>query len=93
MTQLIQNQAAFVQNQAVFVQNQAAFNQTIAQINQNQSAILGELRDLERQTAERFGRIERILLEHTQILQEHSRVLHNLPEAIRETIGFKPAET
>jgi hypothetical protein len=78
---------------ALLIHNQAAFNQTIAQLNQNQTAILGELRDLERQSGERFARIERILLEHTQILQEHSRILQNLPEAVRQKIGFKTAES
>jgi hypothetical protein len=84
------------QNQAVFVQNQAAFNQTLAQQNQNQAALLARIAELERETAERFARVERILLEHTQILQEHSRILRDhsrileaLPEAIREKIGFR----
>jgi hypothetical protein len=37
----------------------------------------------------RFARIESILLEHTRILQEHSRILAALPDAVREKIGFK----
>lgn len=74
------------------IQNQAAFNQVIAQQNQNQTAIVAELRELQRQTVERFARIERILLDHTQILQEHSRILQNLPEAVRQKIGFKTLE-
>jgi hypothetical protein len=51
-----------------------------------------------RETAERFERIERILLDHSRILAEHSRILTNhgrileaLPDAIRERMGFRPA--
>jgi hypothetical protein len=105
LAHLLQTQAAFnqilaqqTQNQAAFVQTQAAFNQTLAQQNQNQAAILNRLAELEHQTAERFARVERILLEHTRLLQEHSRILQEhsrmleaLPEAIRQKIGFQPA--
>jgi hypothetical protein len=79
---LIQNQATFVQNQMASVQNQ--------------TALLARLADAERASAERFARIEailldhsRILAEHSRILAEHSRMLQALPEAVREKIGFK----
>jgi hypothetical protein len=72
-----------VRTRAAFVQNQAAFQ--------------AEMRDLERQIAERFGRIEsilldhsRILAEHGRILAEHGRILERLPDAIRDKIGFQP---
>jgi hypothetical protein len=74
-----------VQTQATFVQNQAAFQ--------------AEMRELERLTAERFARIEAILLDHSRILAEHgriladhSRILQALPDAIRDKIGFKPTD-
>ena len=83
---------ALVQAQAILVQNPAAFQ--------------AEIRDLERQIAERFARIEGILLdqsrvlaehsrtlaEHSRILAEHGRILETLPDAVREKIGFKPPQ-
>jgi hypothetical protein len=67
--------ATLLQNQATFVQSQLAFQSRMA--------------ELERVTAERFARVEAILLEHSRIFAEHSRMLQALPEAIREKIGFK----
>jgi hypothetical protein len=67
--------AALVQAQALLVQNQAAF----------QSQII----DLQRLNAERFARIEAILLDHSRILAEHRRLLQALPDAVREKTGFK----
>jgi hypothetical protein len=74
--------ATLLQNQAVLVQNQASF--------------LARLSDMERISAERFARIEAILLEHSRILGEHSRILGEhtrilqaLPDTIRQKIGFK----
>jgi hypothetical protein len=82
MATLLQNQAALVQTQAGFVQSQQAF--------------LAQLAQLERVTAERFARIEAILLEHSRILAEHGRILtdhsrklQTLPDTIRQKIGFK----
>lgn len=70
-----QTLAAVQQTQATMVQTQAAF---VAQ--------MAEMRaDADRrwlQTVERFARIEAILL-------EHSRILHALPDAVRDKIGFK----
>lgn len=66
---------ALVQARAILVQNQASFQ--------------GEMRELQRQVAERFARIETILLDHSRILAEHSRILQALPDAVRERIGFK----
>lgn len=62
----------------------------------NQAAFIKQLADSERKTAklrretdERFRRIEAILLDHSRILAEHTRLLQALPETIREKIGFK----
>jgi hypothetical protein len=70
---------------------------------QNQAAFVGQLAEtdrahikFERETAERFARIEaqiaeiiRILAEHGRVLAEHSRLLERLPDAVRDKIGFK----
>ncbi len=59
----------------VLIQNQAMFNQQIAHIN-------ADIREIERANAERFSRIEQLLIKHELMLQE-------LPEAIRQKIGFQ----
>ncbi|MGH9841555.1 MAG: hypothetical protein ACREEM_22620 [Blastocatellia bacterium] len=64
-----------IQNMATLVQTQAMFNQQIAQTN-------AEIREIERANAERFSRIEQMLIKHELILME-------LPEAIRQKIGFQ----
>lgn len=79
---LMTNQTALMQNQAVFIQNQATFNQ-------NHAALLARLADLERQTAERFVRIETDIQAILRVLTDHSRLLQALPEAVRDKIGFK----
>ncbi len=70
---------------------------------QNQAAFVGSLRDTDRRlaeyervTSERFGRIEadiatilRVLSEQSRILEEHTRMLERLPEALRDKIGFR----
>ena len=63
---------------ATLLQNQAAFLARASAMDQR-------LSELERINAERFARIEAILLRHEQLLQA-------LPEAIREIIGFKTPE-
>lgn len=57
---------------------------------QNQAAFLGRLSDLDRDTAQRFARIEADLATILRVLAEHGRILERLPEAVREKIGFKP---
>jgi len=77
MSLLIQSQAALMQNQTASSQQQTAFLARLADQEK-------ELTELRRQTDERFGRIETILL-------ELMRMMEALPEAIREKIGFKPS--
>ena len=74
--------ATLVQSQATLVQNQAAFVAQMADFERESAEIKRESADLKRLNAERFARIEAILL-------EHSRILQALPDAIREKIGFK----
>lgn len=74
--------ATLIQNQANFVAQQANFVAQLAEIRQTQLAY-------ERETAERFARIEMQIGEIIRILAEHSRLLERLPEAVRDKIGFK----
>jgi phosphoserine phosphatase len=74
---------------AMLIQNQASF---VGRLAENDRRHL----EFERETAERFARIEaqmaeiiRVLHEHGRILAEHGRLLEHLPEAVREKIGFK----
>ena len=59
--------------QTTLMQNQAAFLARAAEIDAG-------VAELQRSNAERFARIEALLLEHNRILQA-------MPEAIRETLG------
>lgn len=67
---------------ATLIQTQALFNQQIAQIN-------AETREIERANAERFARIEQMLLKHEQWLIQFHGMLEGLPEAVRQKIGFQ----
>ena len=42
--------------------------------------------------SERFARIENDLAEIKTILFEHQQILKNLPEAVRQKIGFEPRQ-
>jgi hypothetical protein len=70
------------------VQNQIAFTARMVEIDARMSAHRAEIdarmAETDRINAERFARIETILLEHSRILKEHSRSLEALPDAIRE---------
>lgn len=90
MTNLLQSQAALVQShatlaqsQATLAQNQAAFLARVTEMDQRWS-------ELERINAERFARIEAILMEHTRILDDHGRILQALTDAIRELVSRVP---
>jgi hypothetical protein len=70
--------------------------EAIATLIQNQAAFVSSLREtdrlhvkFERETAERFARIEAQMAEIIRVLNEHSRMREPLPEAIRDQIGFK----
>jgi hypothetical protein len=75
-----------MQNQAALTQNQIAFTARMAEIDARMSAHKAEndarIAETDRLNAERFARIEAILM-------EHSRILRALPDAIRDKIGFK----
>ncbi len=67
---------------AILIQNQASFRARVADID-------ARVAETDRINAERFARIEAILLEHSRILAEHSRILQTLPDMI----GFKMPES
>ncbi len=60
---------------ATLIQNQTAFLARMSEID-------ARVAEMDRINAERFARIESLLLEHNRMLQA-------LPEAIRVKIGFK----
>ena len=64
------------------MQNQAAFLARAAEVDARMAEIDARMAETKRESDERFARIEAILI-------EHSRILHALPDAIREKIGFK----
>jgi hypothetical protein len=82
LVHLMESVAALNQTQAMFNQNLALVNQQIAQTNAEIAQIRAETRELQLENAERFARIEQLLLKHEFMLQE-------LPEAIRQKIGFQ----
>jgi hypothetical protein len=69
--------------QALLVQTQAKFVSDMAETNHRLDMRFSKI-------DERFGHIEATLAQHGQILNELIRILHALPEAVREKIGFKP---
>jgi hypothetical protein len=66
---------------ATLMQNQAAFVSRLAETDRVHA-------QFERETAERFARIEAQMTEIIRVLSEHGRLLERLPEVIREKIGF-----
>ena len=47
---------------------------------------------LEKQSDKRFARIEKGMASIIQVLNEHTRILERLPDALREKMGFKAPE-
>jgi hypothetical protein len=78
MANLARSQENLLQNQALFVAQMAETNRRIDESNHR--------------IEERFARIEAILFQHSQILNELTRMVERLPEAVREKIGFKPSD-
>src|SRR5262249_51129274 len=58
----------------------------------HQTSLFQQLADLERQSADGFARTEALLLDHSRILAEHTRLLQALPQAIREQIAFRAVQ-
>jgi hypothetical protein len=59
---------------------------------QNQAQFITHLTETRKDFAEMKGELDQIktlLLQHDQILKNHEQILKDLPEAIRQKIGFK----
>jgi hypothetical protein len=74
---------------ATLIQNQAAFVSQLAAHDRAHAELEREHLELKRQTDERFLRIEGQMAEIIRVLNEHTRQLERLTEAVREKIGFK----
>lgn len=64
----------------------------IALLMQNQAEFLGHLSETRKDVIGMRSELEQIktlLLQHDQILKNHDQLLKDLPEAIRQKIGFK----
>jgi hypothetical protein len=82
---LVHAQASLVQAQTLLTQQQTAFLARCAETDARLAKLQAEKAETDRINAERFARIEAILI-------DHSRILRALPDAIREKIGFKAPE-
>ncbi|HZZ80438.1 MAG TPA: hypothetical protein VFE62_18185 [Gemmataceae bacterium] len=67
---------------ATAIQTQAT---TLAQLAEYQRRHL----EFEEKASQRFARIETQMAEVIRVLNEHTRTLDRLPEAVRDKIGFK----
>ena len=56
---------------------------------QTQASLLSQISEHQRENAQRFARVEVSLAEVIRVLNEHTRILERLPEAVRDKIGFK----
>jgi hypothetical protein len=66
-----------------------SLEQAMALLIQNQASFLSTFLSQMTQTHERFVRIDRELEQIKAILLRHGQLLNDLPEAIRQKIGFK----
>jgi hypothetical protein len=67
---------------AMLIQAQAALSQT-------QAAFLSQLAELERRSLEYRREADERFAQIIRVLNEHSRLLERLPDAVRDKIGFK----
>lgn len=67
---------------ATLIQNQAAFVNRLEETDRRHV-------EFERESAERFARIESQMAEIIRVLNDHTRQLERLTDAVREGIGFK----
>ncbi|HZI50826.1 MAG TPA: hypothetical protein VFE29_03310 [Terriglobia bacterium] len=74
------------QAMALLIQNQAAF---VAQLGENQKKFL-ELESRMARVERSLEEIKATLSQHDKAFRELAEVLVQLPEAVRQKIGFKP---
>jgi hypothetical protein len=82
--------AMLIQNHAAFLSRAAETDRVYAESERRHVEFERRHFEFERATAERFVRIEAQMAEVIRVLNEHTRVLDRLPDAIRDKIGFKP---
>jgi hypothetical protein len=68
---------------ALLIQDQAAFVASMRESDARMRELKADIAETNRLNAQRFARIEAILL-------EHGRILERLPDAVRDKIGFRP---
>ena len=76
---------------AVLIQNQATLVGQLSESERHQLEFQRRHVEYERETAERFARIEAQTSEIIRILTDHNRQLERLTEAVRDRISFKGA--
>ena len=74
---------------ALLIQNEAAFLARLSETDRLRAELERRHLEYERETAERFSRIEVQMAEIIRVLNEHGRILERLPEAVGERFGFK----
>jgi serine protease inhibitor ecotin len=72
---------------AMLIQNQTALVAQLAEYNRAHSFLERQYLELKRQSDERFARIEAQMAQIIGVLNEHSRLLERLSEAIRDKNG------
>ena len=72
-------------------------DEAMATLIENQASFVASLRETDRlhakydrETTERFARIEAQMAQIIRVLAEHGRILEHMPEAVREKIGSRP---
>ncbi|HEV3384912.1 MAG TPA: hypothetical protein VG097_08850 [Gemmata sp.] len=74
---------------ALLIQNQAQFVGQLAEFARERSENEQRHLEYERESKERFARIETQMAEVIRILTDHNRQIERLTEAVRDKIGFK----
>lgn len=70
---------------ATLIQNQASFVARMSEIDMRMA-------EMTRTNTERFAEMDKRFARIEDLLIEHNRILRALPDAIRDKIGFKPAQ-
>ena len=86
---VVQSLAILVQNQAAMQAQKADNDKRVADIEKENAETRRDIVATNRENAERFARIETLLLDHNRILTDHTSILQALKDAVREKIGFK----
>ena len=80
-----QTNGSLSQAMTALIQNQAAFVAQLGEIQKYRLNLELRIARIERSLAE----IKVVLVRQQRTLEEHSRILAQLPEAVRQKIGFK----